>query len=275
MIRCASCGAEAQPHYKFCLKCGEELPPPGAAPQGPPVLYPPGMGGPPPQFQVPIPGPGSMQGAPRRSPTIWIAIAFAVMAAAGAFFFLQTSRSPSSSSSTASSAPATTVPVVPQVPQAPSSTGPSAEPSAAFPGVRVPTAKPASPTPADTTSTAPTPEPAPAGRRPVEPAIDSDPPPETQPAVVADPGLPATPSRDDVRTKFESIRGAVRACVAGGAGTARAATVIEGATGRVTSVEVTGDFTGPAATCLENAIRGLNFGPFANETQTVTFPYRF
>jgi hypothetical protein len=101
---------------------------------------------------------------------------------------------------------------------------------------------------------------------------------ESQPNVhVAgpDPGLPATPDRNVVRSKFESVRAPIRACVAGGAGTAVAATVIEGATGRVTSVEVSGDFTGPDATCIANAIRSLNFGPFANATLTVNYNYRF
>jgi hypothetical protein len=136
MERCAKCGAEAQPHYKFCLKCGEELPPPGAVPQGLPVLYPPGVDGPPPQFQVPVPGPGSRQGAPRRTPTVWIVIALAIIAAAGAFFFLQTSREPSSSTTSSTAAPATVVPAVPAVPQIPLPD----EAPAAFPGVKAPSA---------------------------------------------------------------------------------------------------------------------------------------
>ena len=87
--------------------------------------------------------------------------------------------------------------------------------------------------------------------------------------------LPPTPDREAVRAKFESVRGAVRACTGGQAGTAQAQTTIQGSTGRVTRVNVTGDFTGPAATCITNAIRGLTFPPFANPTLTVNYSYRF
>jgi predicted Zn finger-like uncharacterized protein len=87
--------------------------------------------------------------------------------------------------------------------------------------------------------------------------------------------LPATPSRDDVRSKFESVRGAVKACTGNQAGTASVATTIQGSSGRVTRVNVTGDFTGPAATCISNAIRGLNFPQFSNPTLTVNYSYRF
>ncbi|NMC70951.1 MAG: DUF4339 domain-containing protein [Myxococcales bacterium] len=87
--------------------------------------------------------------------------------------------------------------------------------------------------------------------------------------------LPATPDRDAVKAKFESVRGAVRACTGGQAGTAQAQTTIQGSTGRVTRVNVTGDFTGPAATCITNAIRGLTFPQFGNPTLTVNYSYRF
>ena len=89
------------------------------------------------------------------------------------------------------------------------------------------------------------------------------------------PDLPATPSRDDVRSKFESVRGAVKACTGNQAGTASVATTVQGSSGRVTRVNVTGDFTGPAATCISNAIRGLNFPQFSNPTLTVNYSYRF
>jgi predicted Zn finger-like uncharacterized protein len=88
-------------------------------------------------------------------------------------------------------------------------------------------------------------------------------------------GLSATPDRDAVRSKFESVRGAVRACTGGQAGTAQAQTTVQGSTGRVTRVNVTGDFTGPAATCITNAIRGLQFPQFSNPTLTVNYSYRF
>jgi hypothetical protein len=91
----------------------------------------------------------------------------------------------------------------------------------------------------------------------------------------SNPDLPATPSRDDVRSKFESVRGAVKACTGNQAGTASVATTVQGSSGRVTRVNVTGDFTGPAATCISNAIRGLNFPQFSNPTLTVNYSYRF
>ncbi|MBI5489826.1 MAG: zinc-ribbon domain-containing protein [Deltaproteobacteria bacterium] len=87
--------------------------------------------------------------------------------------------------------------------------------------------------------------------------------------------LPATPDRNAVKRQLDSVNGAVRACAGGQAGTASVALVIQGSTGRVSRVNVTGDFQGAAATCIGNAIRGLTFPQFANTSQDVNYRYTF
>jgi predicted Zn finger-like uncharacterized protein len=87
--------------------------------------------------------------------------------------------------------------------------------------------------------------------------------------------LPETPSRDQVRSKFEGIRGTVRACTGNQAGTATVQATIQGNSGRVTRVNVGGDFTGQSATCIASAVRGLTFPPFSNPSLTVNYSYRF
>ncbi|MBI5501515.1 MAG: zinc-ribbon domain-containing protein [Deltaproteobacteria bacterium] len=87
--------------------------------------------------------------------------------------------------------------------------------------------------------------------------------------------LPATPDRNAVKRQLDSVNGAVRACAGGQAGTASVSLVIQGSTGRVTRVNVTGDFQGAAATCISNAIRGLTFPQFSNTSQDVNYRYTF
>ena len=99
--------------------------------------------------------------------------------------------------------------------------------------------------------------------------------PDADAGTVAGPELPIAPSRDEVRSRLEGARSAVRACTSDQPGTASVSLAIQGSTGLVTSVNVTGDFTGPAATCISNAIRGLNFPQFSNPTLTVNYSYRF
>ena len=91
----------------------------------------------------------------------------------------------------------------------------------------------------------------------------------------ADSGLPTTPARDKVRARFESVRGAIRACTGNVAGTATVRVTISGETGRVSNVAVSGDYTGADATCIENVVRGLRFPSFNNPSLSINYSYRF
>jgi len=103
-LNCPACGKKNQPHWKFCLACGAELPRVGEVPAGPPVRYPPGLGPPPPQQPTAASG---ARGAGRPAVRIFLVVAFFMLAAgAGSFFFLR-SGGPPVEPVTASSAPAT------------------------------------------------------------------------------------------------------------------------------------------------------------------------
>jgi hypothetical protein len=73
-----------------------------------------------------------------------------------------------------------------------------------------------------------------------------------------------------------------RFCDAGGGCVGRAAVgdavvdlTIQGSSGRVTRVNVAGDFSGPTATCLANLIRAVEFPAFCELTFTIHHTCRF
>ncbi|MBN1771900.1 MAG: formylglycine-generating enzyme family protein [Deltaproteobacteria bacterium] len=83
------------------------------------------------------------------------------------------------------------------------------------------------------------------------------------------------PSHTDVHAKLEGVREAVHVCAGGQPGTAVIAIRFEGSSGRVLDVEVSGDFTGPAATCIADVIRGVTLTSFPDSSSSVTYTYRF
>jgi hypothetical protein len=86
--------------------------------------------------------------------------------------------------------------------------------------------------------------------------------------------LPDLPSRDDVVSAMGGVKNAVSACAQGQAGTVAFVNVsVAGATGRVTSAEVTG-VTGPAGSCIAKAVRSANFPKFAQKVFKVKYPFK-
>jgi hypothetical protein len=87
--------------------------------------------------------------------------------------------------------------------------------------------------------------------------------------------LPEQPSRDDVMNALRSIDEAVKACGAGQHGVAMAAITVAGNTGRVSGVNVSGQFQGtPIGSCVARAVRGAHFSKFSRPDFKVNFPFR-
>jgi predicted Zn finger-like uncharacterized protein len=85
--------------------------------------------------------------------------------------------------------------------------------------------------------------------------------------------LPDLPSRDDVVSAMTGVKNAVSACAQGQTGVAFVNVSVAGATGRVTSAEVTG-ITGPAGSCIAKAVRGASFPKFAQKVFKVKYPFK-
>ncbi|MEM6961884.1 MAG: GYF domain-containing protein, partial [Myxococcota bacterium] len=95
-----------------------------------------------------------------------------------------------------------------------------------------------------------------------------------QPAMVEQ-NLPEAPDRPAVLSALTRVAPQVAACGNGQHGTAFAAVTVSGASGRVTNVQVTGEFAGTAVgSCVARAVRGARFPRFSRSTFSVNFPYR-
>jgi len=95
------------------------------------------------------------------------------------------------------------------------------------------------------------------------------------PAEAAASNLPEQPSRDEVVSALRGVEDAVKACGAGQHGVALAAITVAGSTGRVSSVNVSGQFQGtPIGSCVARAVRGARFSKFSRADFKVTFPFR-
>lgn len=87
--------------------------------------------------------------------------------------------------------------------------------------------------------------------------------------------LPETPPRDAVASALRSVETQVKGCSTGEHGMAMATVIVTGSTGRVSNVNVTGQFAGtPVGSCVARTVRGARFPRFKRETFQVTFPYR-
>lgn len=88
--------------------------------------------------------------------------------------------------------------------------------------------------------------------------------------------LPASPSRNDVKTALQGVSGAVKSCRKDSGGTATVNVTFSGKTGRATSARVaSGPFKGtPVGACIENAVERARVPRFKQSTFKVTFPYR-
>lgn len=133
----------------------------------------------------------------------------------------------------------------------------------------------------------PTEQAAPAPAKPAEPArnrsidellasaVDGKGKPKAEAAAAAV-ALPESPSRDEVLSAMKSVESDVKACADGQTLESPTATVaigVSGATGRVTSVRVTG-IQGTVGSCIARAVRGASFPKFAKSQFSINFPFR-
>ncbi len=87
--------------------------------------------------------------------------------------------------------------------------------------------------------------------------------------------LAATPTRDEVIDAMKGVAPRVQACGNGQSGVATAKIVVAGPTGRVTSVEVSGQFAGtPVASCIVKEVGKAKFPKFSNATFSVAYPFK-
>jgi predicted Zn finger-like uncharacterized protein len=83
--------------------------------------------------------------------------------------------------------------------------------------------------------------------------------------------LPATPSRDEMKSAYGKATKAVSKCK--GPGVATAEVTISGKSGHASSVNVTG-VDGAAKSCVEKAVRGVGFPKFSKDSFEVKFPFK-
>jgi hypothetical protein len=141
-------------------------------------------------------------------------------------------------------------------------------------------------TPAAAQAPAPAPTPAPAPKKSSgEQSIDDllsgalgKPGSAPKPAPVAKPAaadLPSAPGRDDVLGALKAVAPKVSACGNGQSGIATAKIAVSGSTGRVTSVDVSGQFAGtPVAACVSREVGKAKFPKFSQPSFSVTFPFK-
>lgn len=99
--------------------------------------------------------------------------------------------------------------------------------------------------------------------------------PAAAPAPAADPSLPERPDSGAVRAAIAAVQPAVSACAQGQHGLATTSITVAGPTGRVSNVNVTGQFAGtPQGTCVARAVRGARFPRFRQDQFTISFPFR-
>jgi predicted Zn finger-like uncharacterized protein len=97
---------------------------------------------------------------------------------------------------------------------------------------------------------------------------------KTAEAPAVDSNLPKSPSRDQVMSAMNSVKGDVAACGKGGPGGVAIAHVsVAGASGRVTSATISG-VTGPAGSCIAQAVRKAQFPKFQSGVFKVDFPFK-
>jgi hypothetical protein len=87
--------------------------------------------------------------------------------------------------------------------------------------------------------------------------------------------LPSSPSRDDVLSAMKGVTPRVQACGGGQSGIATSKVTVTGATGRVTSVDVSGQFAGtPVASCVVKEVSKARFPKFSQATFSFSYPFK-
>jgi hypothetical protein len=86
--------------------------------------------------------------------------------------------------------------------------------------------------------------------------------------------LADTPTRDQVKSAMDSVKGDVSACAKSGeTGVATVTVSVAGETGRVTNAQVSG-VTGPIGSCIAQAVRKASFPKFANKVFKIAYPFK-
>ncbi len=95
------------------------------------------------------------------------------------------------------------------------------------------------------------------------------------PKAAASENLPSTPSRDDVLSAMKSITSRVQACGGGQSGVAMAKVSVAGATGKVSGVDVGGQFAGtPVAGCIAKEVAKAKLPRFQQNTFSFSYPFK-
>jgi predicted Zn finger-like uncharacterized protein len=95
----------------------------------------------------------------------------------------------------------------------------------------------------------------------------------SKPAASAD--LPQSPSRDDVISAMKGVAPRVSSCGNGQSGVAMCKVTVSGSTGRVTNVDVSGQFAGtPVASCIVREVSKAKFNKFSNPSFSVAYPFK-
>ena len=89
----------------------------------------------------------------------------------------------------------------------------------------------------------------------------------------AESALPQRPARGHVSSSFRGVSRAIQACGSGEDGVVSARATVDGASGRVRSVSVSG-VSGEAERCMERALMSVRLDPFQQDQLEITFPYR-
>jgi predicted Zn finger-like uncharacterized protein len=90
-------------------------------------------------------------------------------------------------------------------------------------------------------------------------------------AAAAGGALPATPSREQMKSAYGQASAKASKCK--GPGVATTNVTISGKSGRATSVNVAG-VEGPAKSCVEKAVRSTSFPKFQKDSMEVKFPFK-
>jgi predicted Zn finger-like uncharacterized protein len=87
--------------------------------------------------------------------------------------------------------------------------------------------------------------------------------------------LQSTPSREDVLGAMKGITPAVQACGGGQSGVAMAKVGVTGSTGKVSAVDVSGQFAGsPVASCVAKEVRKAKFPKFSQSSFSFSYPFK-
>lgn len=108
------------------------------------------------------------------------------------------------------------------------------------------------------------------GGKPAKPAAAAP-----KPAAAPAADLPAMPAKDDVLSAMKGVQPRVQSCGNGQSGVAMAKITVAGATGRVTNVDVSGQFAGtPVAACVTKEVSKAKFPKFSQSSFSIAYPFK-